>query len=885
MNTALEHWAEIEPLLDQALGLAPEERAAFLDRLPEDRQHWRATLAELLKAGEHAAAAGFLERPASLAGAAMEGEAWQNPLHEGLQIGPWVLQRELGQGGMASVWLARPAQGDFKREVALKLPHGASPLLAERFRRERDVLARLTHPGIARLYDAGVTESGLPWLAMERVEGMELLGWCDAHKASVSLKLDLLLQVCDALQYAHGQLVIHRDIKPANVLVQEDGQVRVLDFGIAHLLEPGELDMQLTRFGSGPMTPEYASPEQVRGGHPGVASDVYALGVLAYRLLAGVSPYAGAAADNRHALERAILEYQPQAPSVCCGDRAGARVLRGDLDTIVLKALAKDVRDRYQSIDAFATDLRRYRAGLPVSARPQVWPYLAWRFVLRHKLACAASAIAVAVLMTTTVWALHSASEARQQARRSEAMYSFLVSLFNPRNSPIPDTRDRDLPVRELIERGSGRILDSLQDEPQVRDRLLTDLGALTQQLGLNPLSQKLRSERVAMAGRLYGEQSVAYADALMGMRESWEVAGQFKEGIAAAGKALEIYAHHRERNPLKLALAHMVRGGFAARVHRPSDEDVADLKLAAQLLEPLSGPSLLGTVYEQLAVAYSNRGQMEQAYRATKAGLAANRRLWGEEDWKSAASEEQAGLLASLTMRPAEAERLLSEGLQRERRVIGPDVVILARGEASLAQLLYAAGRRVEALAHLHEAQRVVDLPANKTALPFRLTVEAAALGIALQEGDWSRLSEACAPRGSHVEAPIPALRINIGQACAASAIHDGDLARAQALLIEARGVANKAFAHAPARSAVLALREGELAQARGEREAAVEKWRESVKLADDTGLAVQVQAWKRLRSTGLSASEQIQFRAFMNKLSAAGGERYYGGYFAQLR
>jgi serine/threonine-protein kinase len=883
----LKRWSDIEPLLDQVLELPDDRRADFLDRLPPEQQALRPAIEQLLRTAASAQAAGFLERAASLpmgatASSASGGAEW----HAGQLIGPWRLERELGRGGMASVWLARPAQGEFQREVALKLPHSPTPHLADRFRRERDVLARLGHPGIARLFDAGVTPQGLPWLAMERVDGQDLLAWCESRSATVEQRLTLLLQICDALQYAHGRLVIHRDIKPGNVLVQADGQVRLLDFGIARLLDAGATDhTALTQVGQRPMTPEYASPEQVRGEEPGIASDVYALGVLAYRLLAGTSPYAAADTRHRHALEQAILEFQPSPPSQGAQDPAARRALRGDLDTIVLKALAKEPAQRYATVDALAADLRRHLAGVPVLARGPSWRYVAGRFVRRHRLGVSASALAAAGLIGMTAWAWHAADQARQEAQRAQAMYDFVVGLFNPRRSPQPDTRERDMPVGKLIERGAEQVLDSLQDQPQVRERLLADLGTLTQQLGLAPTSQRLSAERVELARKVYGADSVAYADALLGQRDGWEATGQYAVGFEKAREALAIYQARGEHDPLRLARAHMAVGGFGGRLHPAENVDLDHLRQAAALLEPLSGPTPLGTVYEQLLVAHLGRGEMEQAFQAGLAGWKANARQWGPDDWKTAASEDQAGALAAQTLRPAEAERMLRHALDGSRRAMGPDVVLLARGEAVLSMVLFASGRRDEALQHLREAQRITALPANRAQLAFTMTVAATAMELAQRGGDWAALREACAPWGQDVHTPQAALNIRIQQACAASAMHDGALGKAQALLEQGLGIARQAFARTPQRQAVLSLRLGELAMLRGDREAALAAWRDCIQRGDSTTLTWSAQAWSHLRQAqALTAADSQALARFRQMLEQAGGARYYAEYLQLL-
>ena len=293
------------------------------------------------------------------------------------------------------MWLARRADGAFKREVALKLPTlNLRADLEQRFARERDILASLEHPHIARFYDAGIDPNGLPYFAMEYVQGERLTDWCDAHRLGVRERLKLVLQVLDALQYAHAHQVIHRDIKPSNILVNEAGQVRLLDFGVAKLLAQDEEQSQLTVVYGRALTPEYASPELARGDSVESASDVYSLGVLLYELLTGCLPYGIKAGGSAALLEQAIIAAEVARPSTHLAPEAAAaraltqdklaRQLRGDLDAIALKALAKARSDRYGSAAALADDLQRYLSGKPVEARPHRVIYRFSKLVQRH---------------------------------------------------------------------------------------------------------------------------------------------------------------------------------------------------------------------------------------------------------------------------------------------------------------------------------------------------------------------------------------------------------------------------------------------------------------------------------------------------------------------
>jgi serine/threonine-protein kinase len=396
MGLSIQQMALMSRLLDEALPLDTGGRQRWLDALTPEYQCLAGALRDALFP---AAADGALAQLPNLESGPREGEP----------VGPYRLIRLLGKGGMAEVWLAQRADGAFKRDVALKLPMLSSPRkdLASRFARERDILAALEHPNIARLYDAGVSASGLPYLAMEYVAGEHLTSWCDAHQVGIRERLKLFLQVLDAVQYAHAQHIIHRDIKPSNILVTDSGQVRLLDFGVAKLLAEETQQADLTQLYGRALTPDYASPELVRGELLGPSGDVYALGVVLYELLCGNRPYHLDAGASIAQLERAIGTVEVKRPSTLLApgaavdrrttERQLARGLRGDLDAVVMKALAPSPASRYDSARAFADDLQRCLNGEPIAARPDRLGYRYTRYLLRHRTALAAIAAIAAV--------------------------------------------------------------------------------------------------------------------------------------------------------------------------------------------------------------------------------------------------------------------------------------------------------------------------------------------------------------------------------------------------------------------------------------------------------------------------------------------------------
>jgi eukaryotic-like serine/threonine-protein kinase len=446
-----EHWNHIKAIFQAAMEREPIERDAMLSAACAADAGIRDAVERLLAA--HANAGDFLDAAhgiplTDLTAPADAMEAAAAPE----RIGPYRIVRELGRGGMGTVYLAERDDPGLRKMVALKVVHASSRLFVRRFRIETQILAALEHPGIARLYDGGTTTGGLPYFVMEYVDGDNLLNHCEARRASVADRLRLFTRVCEAVQYAHQNFVVHRDLKPSNILIGPEGEPKLLDFGIAKALSPsGEATLDTGLFAR-VLTPQYASPEQIRGEAVTTASDVYALGVILYELLSGCRPYqvTGRGAAE---IERIVGEQEPAPPSAQAPD-ALKKTLRGDLDTIVLKALRKDPAGRYATAAELAADVQRYLDGYPVLARPDRPMYRAAKFVRRHRTAGAVSAAAAVSLVAGLALAVWEARVATMQRERADRRFgevrqlaNTLIFTLHDAVAPLPGST----PVRQLI--------------------------------------------------------------------------------------------------------------------------------------------------------------------------------------------------------------------------------------------------------------------------------------------------------------------------------------------------------------------------------------------------------------------------------------------------
>jgi len=505
-------WETLNRLLDEALELSPSERDRWLETLPVEHEGYKPKLRALLAGAEPGTGGGPLETLPKLLGRTPVGtseETGERRGQAGESVGPYRLLRLLGEGGMASVWLAERRDGTTRRSLALKLPHGPwrRPDLAERVAREREILASLNHPHIARLYDAGLDDDGQPYLALEHVEGVPIDAYARSRALDVPSRLRLFLQVVEAIAHAHGRLVIHRDVKPSNILVTEEGRALLLDFGIAKILEEGQArETELTRASGRALSLAYASPEQVSGEPLGVGSDVYSLGVVLFELLTGSRPYAPSR-ESRGALEEAILLADAPRPSEVAGDAASRRALRGDLDTILLKALKKVPEERYATANALGEDIERFLEDRPVRALPDRAPYRLRKFVARNKLVVGAGILVVLAILGGAGVAAWHARVALAEKQRAEEVKGFVASIFKDANLDAGD--GKPVSAVDLLAQARQRLDHSLE-RPDTRVELLQIIGDSLVSLQDTERSVDVLRQAVREATALRGAEDIA---------------------------------------------------------------------------------------------------------------------------------------------------------------------------------------------------------------------------------------------------------------------------------------------------------------------------------------------------------------------------------------
>ena len=714
-----ERWIQARSAFERALDLPAEARGAFLADLGAADPGLRAEVEALL--GWHGQAEGFLEELPTVPEAALP-RAAAPPA----QVGPYRVVELLGQGGMGEVYLAVRADDAYRKQVAVKiLGSGARhPDLVARFRAERQILAQLDHPNIARLLDGGTLDDGRPYLVMEPVDGVPLDRYCRKRRLPVAERLRLFLKVCSAVRFAHQNLVVHRDLKPGNILVTPEGEPKLLDFGIAKLLEPENLDLTVlsTEPGLSPHTPRYASPEQVSGRPVTALSDVYSLGVLLYELLTGHRPYAEGTARLDEVVH-AICESEPELPSVAVG-RAGPRFeagmgtgletnkagdprllrrrLAGDLDNVLLKALRKEPERRYSSVEQLAQDLENHLAGRPVLARPDTFVYRTGKLLGRHRLASAAVAAFVLFVAGFLVVLLLQRRELLDQQRRlveernrAEAVSEFLAGVFS---TPDPTrSRGETVTARELLDQGAARVVRDLEQHPEARADLLLTMGRSYKNLGLYSEARSLMERSLAERQRLRQDGSDAAARARHELAEVASLDGRLAEAERLEREALALHrrlhgdgAEQVLESRTRLARILQQRGNLEAAGQ--------EYRQALALARRPGRREALAKVLDRYAILESESGEPAAAEGHFREALALERQLWGNLHPEPALTRNNLALLLLDRGRTAEAEVLFAAAERTQRRLFAGSHPHLATTLNNRGRLRFAQGRFGEA-------------------------------------------------------------------------------------------------------------------------------------------------------------------------------------------
>lgn len=782
-----ERYQQVKQVYLEAIDRNPGDRFAWLAQRCGADEALRLEVEALLN--ESAETAPFLETPSPLPDFPVLPKRKAADELIGQRIGTYKILREIGQGGMGAVYLAERADEQFRKRVALKLVKRGMDTeeILSRFRHERQILASLDHPNIARLIDGGTTEDGLPYFVMEFIEGQPIDLYCSTQKLGTNERLNLFRTVCNAVHYAHQNLVVHRDLKPSNILVTADGTVKLLDFGIAKILNPDLFPETVlpTKTWERPMTPAYASPEQVRGQAITTASDVYALGVILYELLTGQRPYQFKGYAP-HEIAKVVCETEPDKPSTAVvrvitvddtvGNAATAeadklrRQLKGDLDNIVLMALRKEALRRYASVEQFSEDIRRHLDGLPVIAREDTFRYRTEKFIARNRLAVAAAAVFALLLAGfLTMTLVQSARVARERDRaerervKAEKVSSFLVDLFKVSD---PDkARGAQITAREVLDKGADKIRAELKDQPETQATLLHAVGEVYYSMGLYERSAALLEEAVQLRRQTLGNDHPDLARSLTALAQSAFDLGQNDRTETLTREALAIRRkafgnEHREvaENINDLALLTKLKGDFAAAeplyreaiaVQRKlSGNDSLDVatplhnlgvllsdkkdfvgaeaaeREALEIRRKRLGPDApdVAMTMHNLASMLRNKGDIAGAEQTLRDTLALRRKIYPEAHPQTALTLHNLGTLLRDQQRYAEAETYLREALAIRLKKLPVDHPHTGRVRIELGRVLVPQKAYAEALTQFNEGLRIAQKTADKSYIAHAL-------------------------------------------------------------------------------------------------------------------------------------------------------------------
>ncbi len=717
-----ERWIQVQKLFDDALEQPAEARESYLrDACGADVGLYKEVRSLLEEEGQ---LLNMLDGTAELTTDMLAALSLN-----GQQIGPYVLIRQIGMGGMGAVYLAERADGQFEQQVALKLIKRGmdSAQILARFQSERQILARLQHPNIARLLGGGISTDGRPYFVMEYIDGKPIDAYCDTHKLSVDERLALFTTACKAMLYAHTNLVVHRDLKPENILVTESGIVKVLDFGIAKVLEEAD-GPALTRTGMRVMTPAYASPEQIRGEAVNTSSDIYSLGVVLYELLTGYRPYE---LENRPAAEIAevICGTLPEKPSTIISKSAETtteasqarsthpdrlrRRLSGDLDNIVLRALRKEPERRYVSVDALADDIRRHLTGLPVLARPDTLRYRVEKFISRHRLGVIATAAALMVATGLTAFYTLQLTQERDRAQaaltqaeleqeKANEVTAFLRSIFAVSNPT--EGQGRSVTARELLDTGAERIEVELKDQPEVQAKMMQVIGDVYKSMGLYEDAESLTRKGLAKLQDLYEGDHAEIARSQTILARIMLDKGQLPQADSLMTLALDMRRRLYGAEHVELAES-LQEVGWLRQEQGNLEAAVAFnremLAMRRNLFEP--DAPIIAVSLNNMANSLTAFGDHEAAEPLFREALALHEKNYGPGHPEVANTLNNLGLMLQMQGKHAEAEPIMRQVLDLDLRTLGPEHPYVAISQNNLAQIFHRLGRFAAAESLFH--------------------------------------------------------------------------------------------------------------------------------------------------------------------------------------